>query len=111
MNDQTHQVGAKSDGNKSSRRPDGTFAPGHKFSQGNSGGRRSQQLRAVLLDALTHEDLRIISRKLIDGAKDGQLSFIREILDRLCGKSITQDLEERLSALEDSLKLQKEGAQ
>src|SRR5260370_9205177 len=49
-------------------------------------GRRLAKLRAVTVDAVTEDDLRAIVVKLVEQAKAGNLSAIREVLTRLVGK-------------------------
>lgn len=71
------------------RAPDGKFAKGNAFAQGNPLAAKVQQLRRVLLDVVTVKDLEKVCRKLITLAKAGDLVAIRELMDRLFGKSKT----------------------
>ncbi len=64
----------------------GRFAKGNHLGRGNPLAGRAAKIRAALLKASTPEDVRIIAQRLIDGAKSGDLAFIREWLDRTIGK-------------------------
>jgi hypothetical protein len=78
------------------RSPDGKFRPGNKLGRGNPLAGRAAKIRAELLKMSTRKEVREICRKLIDGAKDGDLAFIREC--PTCGAianvyiEVTQDL-------------------
>jgi hypothetical protein len=90
----------------------GRFARGNKAARGNPLNKRAQQIRAAVLNASTPADIRAIARKLIDGAKGGDLQFIREYLDRTAGKPVPSDLTERIERIEEALgdKLKDEAA-
>ena len=64
----------------------GQFAVGNAGGPGNPHGRRVEQLRAGLLDAVTDDDLRAIVSKLVEMAKGGDLPAMKEVLDRTLGK-------------------------
>jgi hypothetical protein len=64
----------------------GRFAKGNKLGRGNPLAGRAAKIRADLLRATTLEDRQIIARKLIDGARSGDLAFIREFYDRTGGR-------------------------
>jgi hypothetical protein len=63
----------------------GRFAPGNKLGRGNPLAARAAKIRAKLLTTKA-SDVDVIVRQLIDGAKRGDLAFIREFLDRTIGK-------------------------
>jgi hypothetical protein len=42
----------------------------------------------MLLESVGDDDFRVIAAKLVDRAKGGDLASIRELLDRLMGKSV-----------------------
>jgi hypothetical protein len=70
------------------RSTNGRFAPGNAGGPGNPHCRRVAQLRAVLLETVTDDDLRAVVQRLVGLAKSGHVPAIRELLDRLLGKSI-----------------------
>ncbi len=69
------------------RNANGQFAVGNAGGPGNPHGRRVEQLRAALLDAVTDDDVRTIVAKLVEMAKGGDLRAMKEVLDRTLGKS------------------------
>ena len=79
----------------------GRFAQGWKGGPGNPLAKRVAQLRSMILEAVTEEDLRAVVVALIKKAKGGDVMAARELLDRLVGKSAApvlldlQDIEER----------------
>lgn len=66
----------------------GRFAPGNAGGPGNPFARRVGEIRALLLQMVTDDDLRAIVNTLIDQAKAGDVVAAREVLDRLIGKSV-----------------------
>ena len=101
------------------------FAVGNAGGPGNPHGRRVAQLRTVLLDAVTDDDLQAIVAKLVEMAKGGDLRATKEVLDRTLGKSpaavvieiggpcescppslTTEEVRARLAALDERLKVQ-----
>jgi hypothetical protein len=70
------------------RQANGRFAPGNAGGPGNPHGRRVAQLRAVLLETVTDDDLRAVVQRLVGLAKSGHVPAIRELLDRLLGKGV-----------------------
>ena len=70
----------------------GRFAPGNRIGKGNPLGGRVQKLRVMLHEALTDTDFQEICEKLIEMAKGGDLVAIRELFDRLLGKSSSEVL-------------------
>jgi hypothetical protein len=61
---------------------------------------RAAKIRAELLRLSTRSDIQAICRKLIDGAKGGDLAFIKEWFDRTAGKPTDIVTEERITELE-----------
>ena len=86
----------------------GRFAPGNKLGRGNPLAGRAAKIRAQLLKGATPADVKAIVKKLIDGAKAGDLAFIREWLDRVIGKPAQADLLERIELIEQQLAAREE---
>jgi hypothetical protein len=63
----------------------GKFAKGNAGGPGNPFGRRVAELRGLLLDAVTGDDLRAIVGMLVEQAKAGDMAAIREVFNRLIG--------------------------
>ena len=74
---------SKKDGHDSQ----GKFAPGNKFGRGNPHGAIAAKFRSMLVEGTTEGDMQAICRRLIEGAKKGDLAFIREYFDRVLGKA------------------------
>jgi hypothetical protein len=85
------------------RNPSGRFARGNKLGRGNPLAGRAAKIRAELLRASKSADIKTICRKLIDGAKAGDLAFIREWFDRTAGKPTDLVTEDRLGVLEAAI--------
>jgi len=81
----------------------GRFAKGNRLGRGNPLAGRAAKIRAELLRLSTSADVKAICRKLIDGAKGGDLAFIREWFDRTAGKPTDVITEERITELEKLL--------
>jgi hypothetical protein len=64
----------------------GRFSVGNKLGRGNPLAGRAAGIRAELLKMSTRDEIQEICRKLIEGAKAGDLAFIREWFDRTSGK-------------------------
>ncbi len=67
------------------RTPGGKFAKGNRGGPGNPFGRRVAALRALLLDAVTEDDLRGIAATLVLSAKAGDLAAVKLLLAYLLG--------------------------
>jgi hypothetical protein len=80
--------GTPSPNGHNGRAINGQFAAGNAGGPGNPRNRQTAALRALLLDAVTFDDLRAVVAKLVEMAKAGDLAAIRELLDRTLGKSI-----------------------
>lgn len=74
----------------------GRLLPGHRASVGNRGGganptaRRMNELRKVLMEAATEDDVRTLYRSLLDSAKGGDTAAARCLLEYLVGKPVSQ---------------------
>ena len=69
------------------RTPSGRFATGNPGGTGNPHAGQVAKLRAVLLDAVTEEDMRTVVGKLVEMAKGGDLKAIELLLNRTLGKA------------------------
>jgi hypothetical protein len=69
------------------RGPGGKFVSGNAGGPGNPFGRRTAELRTLLLHTVSDDDLRAIVGKLVELAKGGDMAAIREILTRTIGRS------------------------
>jgi hypothetical protein len=85
----------------------GRFAPGNRLGRGNPLAGRAAKIRAELLRASKPADVKEICRKLIEGAKRGDLAFIREWFDRTAGKATDFVTEERIAALERAFEIER----
>ena len=70
-----------------SHTPSGRFAAGNPGGPGNPHAGQVAKLRAVLLDAVTEEDMRTVVGKLVEMAKGGDLKAIELLLNRTLGKA------------------------
>jgi hypothetical protein len=64
----------------------GRFAPGNVGGPGNPFARRVAQLRTVLLEAVSDEDLRIVAEQLVVKAKMGDLAATKLLFQYVVGK-------------------------
>lgn len=78
----------------------GRFKTGNAGGPGNPNARQTADLRAMVRDAVTPEDLAEVVRVLIGKAKGGELAAIRELLDRTIGKATDANLSARIEELE-----------
>jgi hypothetical protein len=81
----------------------GRFAKGNRGGPGNPQAKRTAVLRAALADAVTAEDVRAIAKRLVIEAKSGDISAVRELLDRVIGRPVPADVLERVEALEQAI--------
>ena len=85
----------------------GKFAKGNPGGPGNPHAARVAQLRSLMLEAVSLEDIQQVVAKLIELAKGGDLAAIRELLDRTLGKptaalTLEMSVEESLDSLSNS---------
>ena len=79
---------------------------GGRFTKGNNGGpgnphaAKVAQLRSVLLEAVTPEDIRAVVEALVTEAKAGNVSAMREFFNRVLGQPQAIDAIERLAEVE-----------
>lgn len=69
------------------RTASGRFAKGNPGGPGNPHSRRVAALREALLESVTESDIRAVAKALVSKAKGGDIPAVRELLDRLLGKS------------------------
>lgn len=81
----------------------GRFTPGNSGGPGNPYARRTAELRAAMLDALTPDAVRRVVLRMIDSALDGDVAAAKIVLERAVGRVLEPDLIERIEALEDAL--------
>ena len=83
-----------------SHTPAGKFARGNKLGRGNLMAGKVAKLRATLLRTVTKDDFREVVEKLMENAKAGDVTSIKELLSRLLGPYEAIDVTTRLDALE-----------
>jgi hypothetical protein len=74
------------------RKPDGTFAPGHKGSGGNPANARAQHFRALILASETDEQFQAVWASIRECATKGNAAAQQLYMERICGK-VPQALE------------------
>ncbi|MBX3404141.1 MAG: hypothetical protein KF699_12085 [Phycisphaeraceae bacterium] len=82
----------------------GRFAEGNRGGPGNPHARRTAELRAAMLGAVSADDVRDVIRALVERARTGDTAAARELLDRTLGKAgDAADLLARLDELESRI--------
>ena len=81
----------------------GKFGPGNKYGKGNPFAKRVARLRSTLFKAVSPADLQEVLAALVRQAKAGDVTSIKEVLQRLLGPPEAVDLIERLDALESKI--------
>ena len=81
----------------------GRFEKGWKGGPGNPHGGRSARFRSMLLSKVTDQHLEEALEALMEQVRQGNISAIRELLDRVIGKSVANDVLERLDDMESKL--------
>jgi hypothetical protein len=66
----------------------GRFRPGNKGGPGNPVARKTAAIRKALFAAVRPADVKAVVRALISQAKAGDVPAIKELFDRLIGKSV-----------------------
>src|ERR671935_510349 len=64
----------------------GRFTGGNKYGPGNPFARQTAQLRKVLLEVVTEEQMRVVAYKLLLLAQAGNLAAIKLLLQYVIGK-------------------------
>ncbi len=65
----------------------GRFTVGNPGGPGNPYARRVAALREALLASVTEADIKAVARALVARARDGEVPAVRELLDRLLGRT------------------------
>jgi hypothetical protein len=81
----------------------GKFLPGNRHGRGNPLAGRAAAIRAELLQVLTPAKARKIALQLIAKAEQGELPYVRELLDRTIGKPAQSEMIERIERIESLL--------
>ncbi len=68
------------------RRANGRFARGNPGGPGNPHARRTADIRRLIRESVTDDDLRAVVRCVVKKAKAGEPWAVKELLDRLEGK-------------------------
>lgn len=76
--------------NSTDRAKNGHFAKGNKLSVGNKGNTndKAKALKSILLETVTDADMEAIAKKLVEMAKGGEISAIKELFDRCLGRPL-----------------------
>ena len=67
----------------------GHFLPGNPGGPGNPHTRRSAEVRRMLADAVTEDDVLAVVAALVKAARMGEPWAVKELLDRTMGKPVT----------------------
>lgn len=76
------------------RDANGRFVKGNAGGPGNPFARRVAQLRAVLMESVTDDDMRDVVRTLVTLAKAGDVAAIKLLFERLLGRVPTAEAED-----------------
>jgi hypothetical protein len=87
----------------SGRANGGKFASGNRFGKGNPNNRRAQEIRNAIIKAIEPSEMAQAARQLLQQAKGGDRQAFAELCDRIIGKPLPMDVEERIAALEKLL--------
>jgi len=78
------------DNGRNGRKKNGQFEKGHTYSQCKrhiEATEKSRALKKALINAVSEDDIKKIGQILIDKAKKGDIPAIKELFDRLWGRS------------------------
>ena len=90
-------------GSNGGRGPRGRFAPGNPGGPGSGVARKVARFRASMFAAVKAGDVKAIVAELLKQAKAGESWAVKLALEYLCGAPRDVDLEERLTALEETI--------
>jgi thioredoxin-like negative regulator of GroEL len=83
------------------RKPDGTFAPGHKCATGRAAGSRNKATLAI--EKLLEGEAEGITRKAIDMALEGNVQAMKLVMDRIAPPPKTRKIELSLPETVDAV--------
>ena len=78
---------------KDGRNSKGQFQKGNTLSKGNSGGGNKEdakKLKRTLIEAVSEKDIKLIVKKMVFQAKNGDAAARKELFDRLWGRAIQE---------------------
>ena len=84
---------------KDGRNSKGQFQKGNTLSKGNSGGGNKEdakKLKRTLIEAVSEKDIKLIVKKMVFQAKNGDAAARKELFDRLWGRA-KQEIEGTLN--------------
>lgn len=88
---------------EANRDTSGRFGPGNRAGKGNPHARRVAALRSALLDAVSEDDMREVIAKVVEQAKEGDVTAARVLFERVLGKPTEADFVARLERIESFL--------
>src|SRR5262249_32222496 len=95
--------GAAAESSNKDRDGHGRFAKGNRAGVGNPFARQVAGFRAAILQATTHEDIKLITKKLIEMAREGNLAAAKLLLAYTCGRPEQTPDPDRLDLEEGNL--------
>lgn len=93
-------------GRNGKRESNGRFAKGNPGGPGNPFLRQVNQIRSMILEAVSEDDLREVVNALVARAKDGDVAAAREVFNRLVGRPADSIGPERLELERQKIDLQ-----
>lgn len=93
----------KPNGDNGGRDAAGRFTRGNRGGTGNPYAKKTAELRAALMKAVTKRDIQQITERLVEDAKNGSIKAADLLLTRLLGAPIAADIMEQLNALETEI--------
>jgi hypothetical protein len=82
----------------------GRFGAGNRAGLGNPYKRRTARLRAEMYRTVSPDDVKRVTKALIDAAAAGDVPAIKEFFDRYFGKPEAADLVGRIEELEELIR-------
>lgn len=79
------------------------FAKGNPGGPGNPLAGKVFRIRQLFYDCASDEDLKVVVKRIIRNAKNGDFAAARYLLDRLLGPPVAVDYEARLAEVEKRL--------
>jgi len=88
------------------RSANGRFGAGNTFGKGNPFAKRTQAIRAALMEVCEPSRIKAAAEALLAAAESGDRFAFAELLDRTIGRPVAADLLERIEAIEALLEQQ-----